>query len=184
MHYPTFNYEPRTKTDVPWNGSYYGGFGEIGLKYELTGDIDRLSWDRHALWTVYPANHIGAPKGTAYKIMEENPNDWGTFTGDRGTYMGGNSRGGLCTNNFRAMKEYIRTATAYLAEEEYGLQVFSPMTDAVRMDQSQMDNSRIEMIINNQWNYPELGLGNYMKTPIYPFERKLEGLVRMRFITE
>ena len=75
-----FRYEPQTKRDVPWNGSYYGGYSEVGIKYELTGDIDRLSWDRKALWTVYPENHIGAPKGTAYKNLQENPNDWGTLS--------------------------------------------------------------------------------------------------------
>lgn len=179
-----FKYEPVTKTDVPWNKSYYGGYREVGIKYELTGDIDRLSWDRKALWSIYPENHIGAAKGTAYKTMKEDPNDWSTFTTDRGTYMVFRSEAQPFTNNFRGMKEYIRTATAYLSGKECGLQVFSPMTDAVRMDQSQKDNSKIEMIINNQWNYPELGLGNYMKKPIYLFENKLEGITRMRFLTE
>ncbi|HYQ57956.1 MAG TPA: glycoside hydrolase family 2 TIM barrel-domain containing protein, partial [Draconibacterium sp.] len=167
-----FRYEPQPKTDVPWNRSYYGGYSEVGVKYELTGDIDRLSWDRKALWTVYPENHIGAPKGTAYKIIPEDPNDWGTFSADRGTYMSRRPGELAFTNNFRGMKEYIRTATAYLADDECGIQVFSPMTDAVRMDQSPDDDSKIEMIINNQWNYPELGLGNYMKRPIYLFENK------------
>lgn len=179
-----FNQEPQTKTDVPWNQSYYGGFREVGVKYELTNNIDRLSWDRKALWTVYPENHIGASKGTAYKILVEDPNDWGTFTNDHGTYMVRGARKHAYTNNFRAMKEYIRTATAYLAEDGCGLQVFSPMTDAVRMDQSPDDESKIEMIINNQWNYPELGLGNYMKRPIYLFENKFEGITRMRFIKD
>lgn len=116
--------------------------------------------------------------------MKEDPNDWATFTTDKGTYMIFGAEEQPFTNNFRGMKEYIRTATAYIAGKTCGLQVFSPMTDAVRMDQSQNDNSKIEMIINNQWNYPELGLGNYMKKPIYLFENKLEGITRMRFVAE
>lgn len=177
-----FRYEPQTKTDVPWNRSYYGGYSEVGVRYELTGDIDRLQWDRKALWTVYPENHLGAPNGTAYKTMPEDPNDWGTFTSDRGTYMVRNAGQQQYTNNFRGTKEYIRTATALLAGKDCGLQVFSPMTDAVRMDQSRKEESKIEMIINNQWNYPELGLGNYMKNPIYLFENSFEGITRMRFV--
>lgn len=86
------------------------------------------------------------------------------------------------TNNFRGTKEYIRTATALLAGKDCGLQVFSPMTDAVRMDQSRKENSKIDIIINNQWNYPEPGLGNYMKNPIYLFENSFEEITRMRFV--
>lgn len=177
-----FNIDPLPAHDLPWNNQYYGGFSEIGVKYLVTGDIDRLSWDRKALWSVYPDNHIGAPKGTAYKIMPANPNDWGALTSDQGTYMGRGSAEQPYTNNFRGMKEYIRTATAFAEIMNCGLQVFSPMTDAVRMQPSQNDNGNIEMLINNQWNYPTLGLGNYMKEPIYVQGNSFEGVVRMRFV--
>lgn len=85
-----FRYKPKPKADVPWNRSYYGGYSEVGVKYKLNNDIDRLSWDRKALWTVYPENHIGATKGTPYKILPEDPIDWSTFTNDHGTYMARN----------------------------------------------------------------------------------------------
>jgi hypothetical protein len=85
------------------------------------------------------------------------------------------------SNNFRGMKEYIRTANVFAGNKNCGLQVFSPMTDAVRLDQSRSGDGNIEMLINNQWNYPELGLGNYMKNPIYVFEGSLNGIVQMRF---
>jgi hypothetical protein len=55
------------------------------------------------------------------------------------------------------------------------------MTDAVRLDQSPDSDGKIELYINNQWNYPALGLGNYMKRPIYIFEKGIKGEVHMRF---
>ncbi len=179
-----FSIEPLPSHELPWNNSYYGGFSEIGVKYELTSDIDRLSWDRKALWTVYPENHVGAPKGTAYKNTPVNPNDWGTFSTDRGTFMIFRLNEQPYSNNFRGMKEYIRTATAFAGTKGCGLQVFSPMTDAVRMQPSAGKNGNVEMLINNQWNYPTLGLGNYMKRPIFTFEKGFKGVVRMRFVTE
>ena len=176
-----FKFELLALHEVPWNQQYYGGLKEVGVKYELSADIDRLSWDRKALWSVYPDNHIGAAKGTALKVVPENPNDWGTFTSDHGTYMTFGTKKESFNNNFRGMKEYIRTATLFASNKNCGLQVFSPMTDAVRLDQSQNGEGKIELRINNQWNYPELGLGNYMKRPIYVFENSLNGVVRMRF---
>jgi hypothetical protein len=179
-----FSIEPLPSHELPWNNSYYGGFSEIGVKYELVSDIDRLSWDRKALWSVYPESHIGAPKGTAYKTTPVNPNDWGTFTTDKGTFMIFRLNEQPFTNNFRGMKEYIRTATAYAGSMECGLQVFSPMTDAVRMQPSSRKNGNVELLINNQWSYPTLGLGNYMKRPIFTFEKGFKGVVRMRFVAE
>lgn len=179
-----FNLESLPSHELPWNNSYYGGFSEIGVKYELTSEIDRLSWDRKALWSVYPENHIGASKGTAYKTAQVNPNDWGTFTLDKGTFMVFRSNEQPYTNNFRGMKEYIRTATAFAGNMKCGLQVFSPMTDAIRMQPSSKQNGNVEMLINNQWNYPTIGLGNYMKRPIFTFEKGFKGVVRMRFVAE
>jgi hypothetical protein len=176
-----FKFQLLTPQDVPWNQPYFGGLSEVGVKYELTSDIDRLSWDRKALWSVYPKNHIGAATGTAYKIIPENPNDWGTFTFDHGTYMMRGSGKQAYSNNFRGMKEYIRIATVFAGNKNCGVQVFSPMTDAIRLDNSRNGDGKIEMHINNLWNYPKLGLGNYMKRPIYIFENSLNGLVRMRF---
>ena len=179
-----FGFEPQPAHELPWNNQHFGGFSEIGVKFELTADIDRLSWDRKALWSVYPENHIGAPTGTAYKSMPENPNDWGTFTTDKGTFMVFGSRAHPYTNNFRGMKEYIRTATVFAGNSRWGLQVFSPMTDAVRLQPSARGTDNVEIWIDNRWNYPTLGNGNFRKRPIFPFEKQWDGIVRMRFISE
>ncbi len=38
---------------------------EIGLRFSVPRDCDTLDWDRRAEWNVYPADHIGRPRGTA-----------------------------------------------------------------------------------------------------------------------
>ena len=46
-----------------------------------------------------------------------------------------------------------------------GIQVLSEEKDAVRLEAARADGP-VTLIINNQWNYPTLGIGNYMKDPI------------------
>ena len=116
--------------------------------------------------------------------MSEKPNDWGTFTTYKGTFMVFGSRAHPYTNNFRGMKEYIRTATVFAGNSRWGLQVFSPMTDAVRLQPSARGTDNVEIWIDNRWNYPTLGNGNFRKRPIFPFEKQWDGIVRMRFISE
>lgn len=38
---------------------------EIGWAFDLPSGCDQLSWNRQALWTWYPATHVGRPVGTA-----------------------------------------------------------------------------------------------------------------------
>ena len=38
---------------------------ELGWAFEMPREYNRFSWDRDAIWTVYPDDHIGRPTGTA-----------------------------------------------------------------------------------------------------------------------
>ncbi|HEY3412282.1 MAG TPA: glycoside hydrolase family 2 TIM barrel-domain containing protein [Armatimonadota bacterium] len=49
---------------VEWTGEK-ADVQEIGWVFEMPALYDRFSWNRHALWTYYPALHIGRPAGTA-----------------------------------------------------------------------------------------------------------------------
>jgi hypothetical protein len=154
---------PHAKT-IPWNQTDIGGYSEIGLYFELAGDIDRIEWNRKSLWTVYPSDHIGRPTGIAYRTPEnsktgkwpQNTRDW-QFTGVEIV------TDAPATNDFRASREYIRYLCARIRDSNAGIKAISPEKDAVRM---QIINNTVRMIINNEWNYPTLGLGNYMKNPI------------------
>jgi hypothetical protein len=62
-----------------------------------------------------------------------------------------------------------------------GLQALSDARDAVRMDTSGIEkDDGISMIVNNEWNYPQLGNSNFMKPPIKVTE-SYTNTVRVRF---
>jgi beta-galactosidase len=49
---------------VDWSGPK-SQVQEIGWIFNMPKSADRFSWNRDALWTVYPDRHIGRPSGTA-----------------------------------------------------------------------------------------------------------------------
>jgi len=79
------------------------------------------------------------------------------------------------------MKEYIYSAAALEAGTNLGLQALSNAHDAVRLDISSVQQGGgVSMIINNEWNYPQLGNSNYMKPPIL-IGAGYSNTVRVRF---
>ncbi len=49
---------------IDWTGEK-ADIQELGWAFEMPGECNRFSWDRKALWSVYPDDHIGRPRGTA-----------------------------------------------------------------------------------------------------------------------
>jgi len=171
----TFPFAPPEAHPRPWNGSHYGGFSEVGVSYVLNNGIDRLSWNRKAMWSLYPGDHIGRSVGIAERASSDA--SWAQSSSNNGP--GGFGRSGpasggppspadtTASNDFRAMKEYIYSAAALEAGTNLGLQALSNAHDAVRLDISSVQQGGgVSMIINNEWNYPQLGNSNYMKPPI------------------
>ena len=79
------------------------------------------------------------------------------------------------------MKEYIYAATALVGGTDLGLEALSDAHDAVRMDVSAVQtNGGVSMIVNNEWNYPQLGNSNFMKPPVKVGEG-YANTVRVRF---
>jgi len=160
-------YDPPVKSPRPWDGSHFGGFSEAGIYFELVPGIDRISWNRKGLWSVYPADHIGRNKGVAIReVSGEKGKIWAYYDTDPRFY-GKNFEGGLGSNDFRSMKESIYDATAFSSETKTGLGIYSDGTSSVRMEiQGKMSAAPVRVIVDNEWNYPTLGLGNYMKEPV------------------
>lgn len=153
-------------TTIPWNGAYYGGYSEVGVVFSLPPDVDRIQWDRKSLWSTYPDWHIGRSKGIAYKnIASPRSRIWSDLSYDF-NWMGGPLAKSTVTNDFRSSKEYIRTADILLGGKSVGIQVLSEEKDAVRLDAEQGSAGAVTLHINNEWNYPTLGVGNWMKPPI------------------
>lgn len=163
---------PAAKT-IPWNKTDCGGYSEVGIKITLPSEIDRIQWNRKGLWSVYPEDHVGREKGIAYKSNEGlDQSAWSNWTYDLNWWSIWEAQTprevkspSNTTNDFRASKEYFRTAAALLKDSGIGVEALSEEKDAVRMELSAHDGP-ITMIINNEWNYPTLGVGNYMKPPI------------------
>ena len=163
---------PPVKT-TPWDGTDVGGYREVGVAYVLAGNIDRLTWRRKGLWSVYPEDHIGRNSGIAWRQPQ---------AGAQPSWSRSETRPGAGTNDFRATKEYIYQASALLPGSQIGVTALSDGRDAVRMEMDPGYKALppgICMYIHNLWNYPELGLGNYMKDPIL-IQKGYSNLVRMR----
>jgi hypothetical protein len=183
-----FPFTPPEPHPTPWNDSYFGGFSEVGISFVLADGIDRLAWDRKALWSVYPADHIGRSVGLAQLAPSNNSWAQSSTNGGRGGPGGGGPGGAAAaptvlgaSNDFRGMKEYIYSALALKGGTDLGLQAVSDAHDAVRMDTSALQSGgSVSMIVNNEWNYPQLGNSNYMKPPINVGEG-YSNTVRVRF---
>ena len=155
---------------LPWDGTDTGGYSEVGVKFTLPATADRLQWDRRGLWSVYPEDHIGRERGSAQRHAPEGATLWKDldhdhYWNDAHWSIQNGPRRETATNDFRSSKEYIRTAEVLLAGSRLGVQALSEERDAVRLEAARADGP-VTLIINNEWNYPTLGIGNYMKPPI------------------
>ena len=161
-HIPNKPPQPFT---LPWNEADLGGYSEVGIQYILPAQVDRVQWDRRSSWSVYPDNHVGRPRGTAYKAVMENPTEWKDLNYDLYWLSGYQDRRETTNNDFRATKEYIKTVDVLLADKTVGVEAFSPETDAVRLEVNARTGV-VNMFIDNLWNYPQLAVGNYIKPAI------------------
>ncbi len=155
---------------LPWDGTDTGGYSEVGVKFTLPATVDRLQWDRRGLWSVYPDDHIGRERGSAQRHAAADATLWKDldhdhYWNDAHWSIQNGPRRETATNDFRSSKEYIRTAEVLSGDRGKGVQVLSEEQDAVRLEAARADGP-VTLIINNQWNYPTLGIGNYMKPPI------------------
>ena len=117
------------------------GYKEVGVTYDLPGNVDRLSWDRNALWSAYPADHIGRAAGVANKIRAYGDESyrseptWPWSQDMKDFFMFGiDDKGRRATNDFRGTKEYIYFASAILAGSDHRIRVESDGVNAVRME--------------------------------------------------
>ncbi|QDU71533.1 glycoside hydrolase family 2 protein [Mucisphaera calidilacus] len=97
--------------DFTWTGTQPFALFSSGLTFPVTASHDRIRWDRKALWSVYPDDHIGRSSGIA--IAAGNP----ALAASRTSYTEGprpwpwsaDLVSGV-TRDFRSTKFDIRTA--------------------------------------------------------------------------
>jgi hypothetical protein len=142
------------------------GMSEVGIAFTLSRSIDRLTWDRKALWSGCPSDHIGRPQGTAmrdpsgpaetYRSSPQGP--WSQDSKDFFLY-GADDRGGRGTNDFRSLKENIWHASCLLAGTDLRVRAESDGTAAVRAEV--LPEGKVRFHVDNLWGYPDLAWGNY-----------------------
>ncbi len=122
-------------------GRDVGGYREVGVTFELNHSVDRVSWSRRGLWSVYPEDHIGRNHGTAHRERAGGDEGFGvepawSWRDDMRNYSlyGRYDVGGRGTHDFRAMKHHIGQAIANSGEDTLGFAAESDFTDAVRLE--------------------------------------------------
>jgi len=166
-----------TAFDLPQDAS------EVGVSYALSSDVDRLTWQRNSLWSVYPADHIGRPRGVAMKLSSateryraQPAHPWGDDSSDFFLF-GSNDLGGHGSNDFRSLKANIFYASCVLSGTNLRLRAESDGSVAVRAQVGA--EGKIAFNIDNLWGYPDLGWGTL--APPLRFPETYTNSVRMRF---
>ncbi|MGD1103030.1 MAG: glycoside hydrolase family 2 TIM barrel-domain containing protein [Terriglobia bacterium] len=158
---------------------------EVGISYVLSSSIDQLWWDRKALWSAYPNDHIGRPKGGArrqssYVAQTYRHSPAGPWSEDTKDFFlfGPDDPGGRGTNDFRSLKEDIWYASCGWANAPGQVRAESDGTAAARVEVR--PDGKIQFNIDNLWSYTDLGYGVSMSSTT--LERGYSNVVRLRLM--
>lgn len=177
---------------------------ETGVSYILSDSIDRLTWEKEAVFSAYPQDHIGRPKGIANRyrgygkdVYRQEP-EW-PWSQDETNYAlyGGQDSGNHGTNDFLATRENIYFASAVLSEKKERVRVEADgKSVSVRLCPSKDEDKDfaqgIKLTMNTELYY-DLGNGSsaivksgdgYMGNYTYPeihLEDGYTASVQMRF---
>lgn len=124
------------------------GLSEVGISFDIAKDMESVNWDRDALYSAYPEDHIGRDKGVALKVREgadETPDQYGvepkwSWKDDMKNYFvyaTDDPNNGLVTNDFKTMRENVYYYNVNYGSEENAprISVEAPEADvAARVD--------------------------------------------------
>ncbi len=102
---------------------------QVGLVFTLPEEFRKLSWEREALWTAYPDDHIGRQAGTAVPFPAQGKGQF--HFGKRPSWPWSSDFNLMGSNDFKATRENIWWADLK-NPENHGLNVFSDGKNAVR----------------------------------------------------
>ena len=166
-----------TANDLPEEAS------EVGVSYTLSSEVDRLTWLRKSLWSIYPEDHIGRPRGIAMKLNGANvtyrvqpAHSWAEDSTDFFLF-GSHDPGGQGSNDFRSLKANIFYASCVLSGSELRLRAESDGTAAAHAQAGA--GGKVRFDIDNLWSYPDLAWGNL--APPLRLPKTYSNWVQMRF---
>ena len=157
----------------------------VGITYVLPKSVNALAWDRQALWSVYPDDHIGRPKGVAPRVAaqakqlryrEEPGWPWPLDMGD--FFLFGKDSSPLsATNDFRSLKQNVWSASCILADGKTQARVEA--YGDVAVSASPLADLRIQLSIFNFWSYPDIVWGNYTGFTELPAQSTHQVMLRL-----
>ena len=147
---------------------------EVGLAFMLEPGFSDIAWEREAnLWTNYPDDHIGRLRGrtpclapelaTAYRQPPVGP--WALDSRDYFLYGSGQA-GATLTRDAKSCRPFIRTYT--VSGRNRQIVVRGTGREGARI--RQLDSGRLALIVNTDWDYLNLGWGNYERRLKLPLE--------------
>ncbi len=142
------------------------GNPQLGIAFVLPPAIEKLTWKRSSLWSVYPEDHIGRPQGVAlkqpshavlsYRAKPEWP--WSEDVGDFFLW-GKEGHAPQASNDFCSLKENIWFASCILTGGSIRVRAESEAEIATRA--GVLPNGQVTFSLYNFWSYPDLEWGNY-----------------------
>lgn len=155
-----------------------GWLREAGLKMYLPQQINKLTWERKGYWSYYPQNSFAPNKGEAMLFNSnkvaygDRPNQ--SWNNDTYNYYYFADAGANCknplTNIAKGMKENIANYTLTSDTHKGQLSVLSA-DNGLACRLNKMTDEQLILYIDNRWDYPEIGWGDYCKaldvTPCY-----------------
>jgi beta-galactosidase/beta-glucuronidase len=147
---------------------------EVGLAFVLETGFSDIAWERESdLWTSYPDDHIGRLNGrmpclapelaTAYR--QPPVGSWALDSRDYFLY-GSNQVGTTLTRDAKSCRPFIRTYT--VSGRNRQIVVRGTGREGARI--RQLDSGKIALIVNTDWDYLNLGWGNYERGLKLPLE--------------
>jgi len=142
------------------------GDPQLGVAFILPSNVERLAWNSRTLWSVYPNDHIGRPKGIALKQPNHKPlsyqakPEW-PWSEDVNDFFlwGKDGHGPGASNDFRSLKENIWYAACILSGGNIRIRAEGGGRIAART--GVMPNGQVTFSLYNFWSYPDLEWGNY-----------------------
>lgn len=157
---------------------------QIGMAFLMPKEVDRITWHRKALWSVYPDDHIGRARGTAMRDGRHPPTEYGRepawpWSADMHDFFlqGREQAAHQATNDFRALKEHIYFAACALANSEGRLRIEANGNVAARA--AVEHDGRVLMTAFNYWRFPSLQWGNYLGVSGPPATLEYEAVFRL-----
>lgn len=152
--------------------AWFTDAGRLALEFDLMDHVKSVSWHRKALYSVYPAGHIGRPEGTAPVTRKdgevpdaygEKPNyGWEQSMANYFLSRADGETNSIATNDFRTRRNHIYDYTVNLkgGGEIHVDAKCSGLNAYVRLrKQAGEAIARLQLTVGSY--YPDLQWGNY-----------------------